>query len=196
MIESDSLATKGYRDADNRPFAAAGRGGPAVLFRKITSPHAVSKSGVRLSPADRATLEQLTRSRVRPHRHVVRSHIVLLAHHGLSVALIARQLGIARSTVRRWCRRFNEGGVRALLNEAPGRGRPQGINKRVVLSVLRAMRVNTTTPMTIRRVATRAGASASRVWRILSRYGLHASSRSDAIDAAIERVISETHSRR
>ena len=196
QIESGSPGNKDNHEADNRTALAVRGSGHALLFRKITSSPWLAKSGMRLSPADRAALERLARSRVRPHRHVLRSHIVLLAHQGSSVALIARQLGIARSTVRRWCRRFAEGGVRSLLNEAPGRGRPRGINQRIVLAVLRAARLNAAMPMTIRRVAARAGTSASRVWRIFSRYGVDASSHSDAIDAAIERVISETHSRR
>ena len=196
QIESGSPANKDNREADNRVAAAVADGRQTLVFRKITSPHSPVKSAIRLSPGDRVVLEQLTRSRVRPHRHVVRSHIVLMAHQGSSIALIARRLGVTRSTVRRWCRRFAEGGVRALLSEAPGRGRPPGINHRVVLAVLRAMRVNAAVPTTIRRVAARAGTTASRVWRIFRRYGLHASSRSDVIDAAIERVISETHSQR
>jgi transposase len=195
-IESGFRATKDYRRADNSADANAGERGGAVLFRKIANPRSSQKHAIRLSSGDRSVLEQLTRSRVRPHRHVVRSHIVLLAHGGSSVARIAMRLGVAPSTVRRWCRRFVEGGVHALLNEAPGRGRPRGINQRIVLAVLRAARVNAAVPMTIRRIAARAGTSASRVWRIFSRYGLHVSSRSDLIDAAIERVISETHSRR
>ena len=195
-VESGFQATKDYRRADNLAATSAGERADAALFRKITSSRSSQKHAIRLSSGDRAVLEQLMRSRVQPHRHVVRSHIVLLAHEGSSVARIAMQLGIARSTVRRWCRRFAEGGVHALLNEAPGRGRPRGINQRIVLAVLRAARVNAAVPMTIRRVAARAGTSASRVWRIFGRYGLHTSSRSDLIDAAIERVISETHSRR
>jgi len=195
-IESDFQANKDNRQADNCAAQAPQASAPLVLFRKIASHRASSKSAIRLSSGDRALLEQLTRSRVQPHRHVVRSHIVLLANQGSSAARIAVQLGIARSTVRRWCRRCAAYGVQALFNEAPGRGRPSGINPRVVLAVLRVMRLNTAMPMTIRRVAERAGTSASRVWRIFRRYGLHASSRSDAVDAAIERVISETPSRR
>ena len=196
QIESGSPANKDNREADNRVSAAVADGRQTLLFRKITSQHASAKSSSRLSSGDRAALERLSRSRVRPHRHVMRSQIVLMTHQGSSVASIARRLGIARSTVRRWCRRFAEGGMRALLTEAPGRGRPRGINQRIVLAVLRAARLNAAMPMTIRRVAARAGTSASRVWRIFSRYDVHASSRSDVIDAAIERVISETHSRR
>src|SRR5262249_11703525 len=160
---------KDYRSADNRAAANAGERVGTVLFRKITSPRSSRKNAIRLPSGDRVVLEQLTRSRVRPHRHVVRSRIVLLAHAGSSVARIAMQLGVARSTVRRWCRRFAEGGVPALLNEAPGRGRPRGISERVVLAVLRAARVDAGAPMTIRRLAVRAGTSASRVWRIFSR---------------------------
>src|SRR5215472_4285357 len=89
-IESGSPANKDNREADNRPPGAAGDSGRAGLFRKITNLRSPSKRAIRLSPGDRAVLEQLTRSRVRPHRHVVRSHIVLMAHQGSSIALIAR----------------------------------------------------------------------------------------------------------
>ena len=195
-IESGLQANKDNRDADNRVAAVDDGRRPAALFRKITSRHSSSKNTIRLSPADRELLEQFARSRVQPHRHVVRSHIVLMAHAGASVARIAAQLGIARSTVRRWCRRCAAHGVQALFKEASGRGRPSGINQSAVLAVMRAMRLDAATPMTIRRIADRAGTSASRVWRVFRRYGLHASSRSDTVDAAIERVISETRSRR
>ena len=114
-IESGGQANKDCRQADNRAEEADGGLGHTALFRKITNPRSSSRSAVRLAPGDRALLEQLARSRVEPHRHVVRSHIVLMAHTGSSVARIAAQLGVARSTVRRWCRRCATHGVQALF---------------------------------------------------------------------------------
>lgn len=193
-VESDAQANKDSREADYRADSAPGRQHPAALFRKITSRASPQRRILRLSTSDRVTLEQLTRSRVRPHRQVVRSQIVLMAHEGSSMNRIALQLGVARSTVRRWCRRFAEGGVRGLLHDAPGRGRRPGINPGVALAVLRALRISTGMPTTIRRLAAGAGTSASRVWRIFRRYNVQTSAAPDAIDAAIERVISETRS--
>src|SRR5262245_5529107 len=95
-----------------------------AAFRKITS-------HIDLSPSHRAELEALARGRSQPHRVVVRSGIVLRAADGVPLATIARELRIARSTVRRWCHRFVEGGVAAILTEAPGRGRRPGLNRRV-----------------------------------------------------------------
>lgn len=48
---------------------------------------------------------------------------MVAAAAGQPVSEIARALGVSRPTVRLWCRRFEGGGVAALLRDKPGRGR-------------------------------------------------------------------------
>ena len=72
---------------------------------------------------ERATIEQLARSRTAPARTVERARIVLLSRYGDSVEEIAEKLVICPDTVRRWLNRFNRQGVDGLADE-PRAGRP------------------------------------------------------------------------
>jgi transposase len=84
---------------------------------------------------DRARLQKWARSRTAPARIVVRSRIVLLAISGFSSSTIARRLGTTVNTVKLWRRRFEDGGVEAIVRDASGRGRKPGISADVVDSV-------------------------------------------------------------
>jgi transposase len=75
------------------------------------------------SAQDLALLTAWARSRTQPLRVVLRSRIVLLLAGGQGVAPVADALGVSHATVRRWARRFVEQGAKALLADAPGRGR-------------------------------------------------------------------------
>jgi transposase len=191
---SGRTETKGHAEGDNAAAVARDRRRDEGVFQEIPR-HRSRGAAVRVQPAQRARLEALTRGRSQPHRVVVRSRIVLRAADGVPLAAIAREVRVARSTVRRWCRRFVEGGVAALLAEAPGRGRRPGIERGVVLSVLHTMRSHAGAATSVRALATGTGTSVTRVWRILTRLGLRTTSTCEAIDAAIERVISETRER-
>lgn len=52
-------------------------------------------------------LEQFVRTRETPRWLAERSEIVLLSQEGLSPSQIARRLGVARNTVKRWIQRWN-----------------------------------------------------------------------------------------
>jgi transposase len=182
---------KGIGERDNRIAWQRREACVPDVSRKIVSRPARSQP-LPLPPSERQELLRLVRGRAHAHRHVVRSRIVLLAADGMAPAEIAAAVGVARSTVSRWCRRFADGGLAALLNEAPGRGRRPGIDRGAVVAVLEAMRSHAGAPFTVRRLAIAAGISASRAWRVLQRYGLDTRSPATAIDAAIDRVISET----
>jgi len=54
-------------------------------------------------------LKRLSRKRSSPQWLVERTRIILLASRGLGPSEIARQLGIDRKTVRRWCQRWQRG---------------------------------------------------------------------------------------
>jgi transposase len=72
---------------------------------------------------ERATIDQLARSRTAPARTVDRARIVLLSRDGDSVEEIAETLGVCPATVRLWLNRFNRHGVKGLADR-PRSGRP------------------------------------------------------------------------
>lgn len=79
---------------------------------------------VRALTADEEELiRRLAQSRTAPARAVERAQIVWRAHQGARAPAIARALGVAEATVRRWLKRFNADGV-AGLRDAPRAGRP------------------------------------------------------------------------
>jgi Homeodomain-like domain len=71
-----------------------------------------------ISGEDRARLEAIIADRNRAHKHVLRARIVCHAAARLSVAEVARWVGVGRSAVWRWQRRFAEAGVNRLLRDA------------------------------------------------------------------------------
>jgi transposase len=72
---------------------------------------------------ERATIEQLARSRTAPARTVERARIVLLSRNGESVEEIVATLGVCPATVRLWLHRFNRQGIKGLADR-PRSGRP------------------------------------------------------------------------
>ena len=75
-----------------------------------------------LSPEERATLEQRSRSLVGGHRDVVRAKMVLMFADGVSFSAIARRLCRQRDVVRTWVGRFARSRLDGLVDKA-GRGR-------------------------------------------------------------------------
>jgi transposase len=161
-------------------------------FPKLAVRRPADVSPVRLTAGERSQLQHWVRSRTQHHRTVVRSRIVLLASRGMTVAEIAAQAQVAPATVRLWCRRFQQGGVAALERDARGRGRPSGMSRDLVLSVLRVMQQVSNATRSSRQIATAASVSATTVWRVWSRLGLDARSSASEIERVIEKVISET----
>jgi transposase len=84
----------------------------------LTSPFTVV-----LSSADYRTLTRRAARATSAARDVLRSRIVLAAHAGHSNAKIARGLQITVDTVRKWRRRYHQGGVEG-LKDLPRSGRP------------------------------------------------------------------------
>jgi transposase len=72
---------------------------------------------------ERATIDELARSRTAPARTVERARIVLLSRYGNSVEEIEETLGVCPATVRLWLNRFNRHGVTGLADR-PRSGRP------------------------------------------------------------------------
>ncbi len=76
-----------------------------------------------LSGEEEVAVDRLARARTAPARAVERARIVWLAHRGWRGPALARAVGVSEQTVRRWLKRFNEGGL-AGLRDAPRTGRP------------------------------------------------------------------------
>jgi transposase len=80
-----------------------------------------------LTDEQRFQLETLIRRPTTPQRLVERACIVLAAAEGRRFRAIARNLGLQRATVRKWCRRFVAQGL-AGLEDVPRPGRPRRIS--------------------------------------------------------------------
>ncbi len=78
---------------------------------------------IRLSRAERATLEAMARKYTSSYREVVRARIVLYAAAGLRNNEIAARLDTPRQIVSKWRKRFFEQRL-AGLEERQRRGRP------------------------------------------------------------------------
>ena len=84
----------------------------------VQSPYQIVLSG-----QEQAVLAARARSARGPYRDRLRASIVLAAAAGQANATIAAQMGVCTNTVRKWRRRFAEGGL-AGLKDAPRSGRP------------------------------------------------------------------------
>jgi transposase len=89
---------------------------------------------ISLRASERRALKRAARSQAVPHRQVVRARIVLGAAAGLPNALIARRVGVAPNTVRKWRKRFYTHGY-AGLRDRPRPGRPRVFAAAVVAEV-------------------------------------------------------------
>ena len=79
---------------------------------------------ISLRASERRAFKRSAHSQAAPYRQVVRARIVLDAAAGLPSTLIARRVGGAPNTVRKWRKRFcshRYGG----LWDRPGPGRPR-----------------------------------------------------------------------
>lgn len=83
---------------------------------------------IRLRRGDRDHLEHLERMRTTPQRVVERVRIVLASAQGLPGNAICEEVGVSRPTVTLWLDRYEEGGIKALLEDRPRSGRPREIS--------------------------------------------------------------------
>jgi transposase len=77
-----------------------------------------------LTAEERERLTRLARAQTAPVRLARRAEIVLRSARRETAPAIARQLGLAEKTVRRWLERFDVAGL-AGLDDAPRSGRPR-----------------------------------------------------------------------
>jgi transposase len=128
-----------------------------------------------VSDEARRTLEGWVGARTSPQRIVMRARIVLLASQGVANRRIAREVGTSRPTVVLWRNRFVAGGVAALMEDAPGRGRPASISSAKVRRIVKATtqtRPRGATHWSTRTMAEAQGISHATVQRIWDAHGL------------------------
>ena len=77
-----------------------------------------------LKDEEREELEAILHQRTVGAAQMTRARIILLKFAGESVDSIAEKVGLHRNSVLLCLKKFKEGGVKAALHDAPGRGRP------------------------------------------------------------------------
>src|SRR5579864_4174416 len=82
----------------------------------------------KLSLTDREQLLEISRHRSTPRGIVLRVDIVLGAAEGIANHVLARNLSTSLPTVLLWRRRFDSGGLAAILEDQPRSGRPKQIS--------------------------------------------------------------------
>ena len=90
----------------------------------------VSRYRVRLNAKQRRRLEAVVRRRSPQHWLVQRAKMVLLSHRGLKIFQICAALSADHQVVRRWLKRFLDGGFEA-LEDQHRTGRPPAIDQQV-----------------------------------------------------------------
>ncbi len=128
-----------------------------------------------LTPAQKGQLERLIRSPRSSQKVALRAKVVLGAAEGLPNHQLAKRLGTSRPTVLLWRRRFQEGGLQALLSDAPRPGRHKQITAAqvaLVLDLTLYSRPKDATHWSTRSLAQRCGLSHMTVYRVWRAYGL------------------------
>ncbi len=132
------------------------------------------KARLEVTAVERGELERLAR-RARTNRHVaLRAKIVLRCAHGESNVAVAAKLRCSNVTVGKWRQRVTTGRVDALYDE-PKPGAPRTLSDADVESILVATlesKPKGRTHWSTRKMAERAGVSASTVGRIWRTFGL------------------------
>jgi len=121
------------------------------------------------------TIEAWCRAPNTPQGIALRAKIVLLAAEGAANNRIATELGITRTTVIMWRRRFQEGSVDAITHIRPGRGRRVSISAERVQAIVNATlqtKPAGATHWSRRTMAKAQGVSHSMVHRIWDAHGL------------------------
>jgi len=127
---------------------------------------------LKVTRKQRTELERMARSPSLPHRCVVQASALLLAADGVANEAIARECTTTPDTVRRWRRRFEDGGVDAVGSIASGRGRkpeiPQDTIDAIVDDTLHTIPDDESTCWSTRTMGDRHGVgkdTVARIWK-------------------------------
>jgi len=130
---------------------------------------------IELSEADRRMLEGWARAHSTPQQIARRGAIVLRASEGVANSRIAQEVGVSRSTVAEWRKRFLDEGLEALTRVKPGRGRKPRLGMERVDDIVKAT-LNSSplgaTHCSCRSMAKAQGVSPSTVQRIWDAHGI------------------------
>ncbi len=130
-----------------------------------------------VSPDHRRTLEAWSRAHNTPRAVATRADIILLAADGLSNNAISTQLGVTRTSVIEWRKRFTAEGPEALGKVREGRGRPRVIPDEKVAEIVH-LTLNTlpeggATQWSCRTMANKIGVSSATVQRVWSDHRIY-----------------------
>ena len=124
---------------------------------------------ITLTSEQRTILQRWARGRTTPMRLVRRAQIVLLAAEGKQNIKIATTLGVERTVVGRWRRRFVAKGLPGLEKDAPRGGRPadSAMARRIVRYTTQKKPPNAThwSTNSLAQVLGTSRSTVSRVWR-------------------------------
>ena len=127
------------------------------------------------SEEDRQKVLRLARGRNTAQKIVLRAKIVLKIIEGLKKKHIAEQLGTSRPTVNLWVKRYEKGGIEAILVDAPRPGRkPKTLEekeKNIIEATLHSKPANAT-HWSVRQMAESQDVSRMTVHRIWKKYNL------------------------
>lgn len=124
-----------------------------------------------LSESERKQLLALSRHRSTPRGIVLRLNIVLGAAEGIANHALARKLSTSLPTVLLWRRRFDSGGLAAVLEDRPRCGRPKQISEQREAALVEATIRTTPSDATHWSVRTMAAsqklspATVQRIWK-------------------------------
>ena len=95
---------------------------------------------INLTPGAREALEEIVRAKTSEQRAVLRSQVVLLASEGWTNQRISKRIRLDVNSVGKWRTRYASGGLEAILQDAPGRGRKPSIAPEIIDTVVRRTR--------------------------------------------------------
>ena len=128
-----------------------------------------------LTDSDREQLLEFSRHRSAPQGLLLRIKIVLGAAEGIANHVLARKLSTSVPTVLLWRRRFEKGGISAVLEDRPRSGRPKRITAEREQAIVDATIKSTPTDAThwsVRAMATSQKVSPATVQRIWKKHKL------------------------
>jgi transposase len=135
-----------------------------------------SKVEIKLTTVERQQLEEITRTRTAPFRSVQRARLILLAAEGMDNLAIAKEIGLSRSMVIQWRKRFAESRFEG-LEDTPRSGKKPHYTQdteRRILSLLDTDPPAGYASWNGNLVAQQLGdVSSDQVWRVLRKHSIH-----------------------
>jgi transposase len=128
---------------------------------------------IMLTEEQQTTLQRWSRGRTTPARLVRRAEIILLAAAGRQNREIAAELGIDRTIVNRWRRRFAERGLAGIERDAPRGGRKPDVGlAEQIIAYTTQRKPSHATHWSTNTLARELGVSQSRVSRVWRANGI------------------------